>query len=147
MWFKKQTKAMFPKKYLNLCNYFLKPTKMSIGTKLKKIREQKRFSQREIADRLGISQKTYSNIESDKSNITIDKLAELSKILEFDAIDLLKENDIIFHQKNEKESFNGIIHHHAYPKELIEQYKAQIQQLKEMVQLLKEQLEFYKNQM
>ena len=40
---------------------------MQIGSKLKRIRENKRMSQQEIAEFLDISQKTYSNIESDKS--------------------------------------------------------------------------------
>ena len=54
---------------------------MTIGAKLKKLREQKRYSQQDIADMIGVSQRTYSNIESDKTDISIDKLAELSKIL------------------------------------------------------------------
>lgn len=42
-----------------------------IGTELKKAREKKRLSQQEVADLLNISQKTISNIESDKSIPTL----------------------------------------------------------------------------
>ena len=39
---------------------------MSIGVKIKRLRESFDFSQPELAYRLGISQTTLSNIESDK---------------------------------------------------------------------------------
>ena len=72
---------------------------MDIGAKLKKIREQNHYSQKEIADLLNISQKTYSNIESGKSNISIKHLAILSNFFDFNPILLLEENGIIFNKK------------------------------------------------
>ena len=121
---------------------------MTIGAKLKKLREQKRYSQQDIADMIGVSQRTYSNIESDKSDISIDKLAELSKILEFDLIDFLQEQGFVINQTNTdfKDNSNALVINNISEK-LIQQYEAQIQQFKEINRLQKEQLEFYKNQM
>lgn len=48
---------------------------MKIGHKLKKARESKRLSQHEVAEVLGISQKTISNIESNKSQPTVAQLS------------------------------------------------------------------------
>ncbi len=83
---------------------------MNLGAKLKKIREQNRYSQKEIADILNISQKTYSNIESGKSQINLETLAILSKLFDFDAIKLLEENEIFLNYKtfnhNKKEKYN-----------------------------------------
>ena len=83
---------------------------MQIGSKLKKIRESKRYSQQEIANMLDISQKTYSNIESDKTKPTIHQLSKLSEFLDFDLLEMLQKQGITFNQKNEKGSNNGIVH-------------------------------------
>ena len=72
-----------------------------MGAKLRKIRKDKRISQEEIADFLDISQKTYSNIESDKSNASLMQLSKLSQLLDFDLLELLEEQGIVFNQKNE----------------------------------------------
>lgn len=57
---------------------------MEIGKHLRKKRNEKRFSQQEVADYLGISQRTYSNFESDKSTPSILQLKKISELLEFD---------------------------------------------------------------
>lgn len=67
---------------------------MKIGHKLKKARESKRLSQQEVSDRLGISQKTLSNIESNKSQPTVAQLALMGEIYEMDMLKLLSENGI-----------------------------------------------------
>lgn len=53
---------------------------MELGHYLKKARESKRMSQQEVADQLGISQKTLSNIESNKAQPSVIQLAEMGKI-------------------------------------------------------------------
>lgn len=45
---------------------------MDIGSNIKKIRELKNFNQNYVATALGISQKSYSNIEKSKNKITIE---------------------------------------------------------------------------
>ena len=71
---------------------------MDIGYVIKKIRETKHYSQQEVADSLGISQKTYSNYESCKSVPSINHLCQLSILLEFDIIQCLKDNGISFYE-------------------------------------------------
>lgn len=67
---------------------------MRIGHQLKKAREFKRLSQHEVAEFLGVSQKTLSNIESNKSQPTIAQLALMGEIYELDVLKLLSENGI-----------------------------------------------------
>jgi transcriptional regulator with XRE-family HTH domain len=67
---------------------------MELGHHLKRARESKRMSQQEIAEHLGISQKTLSNIESGKAKPSIMQLAELGRIFGVDIITLLSENGI-----------------------------------------------------
>ncbi|WPR77113.1 helix-turn-helix transcriptional regulator [Algoriphagus sp. NG3] len=73
---------------------------MKIGHKLKKSRESKRLSQQEVSDRLGISQKTLSNIESNKSQPTVAQLAFMGEIYEMDMLKLLSENGIHLSPRN-----------------------------------------------
>ncbi|TXE06441.1 helix-turn-helix domain-containing protein [Algoriphagus aquimarinus] len=67
---------------------------MKIGHQLKKARESKRLSQHEVGELLGISQKTLSNIESNKSQPTVAHLALMGEIYEMDILKLLSENGI-----------------------------------------------------
>jgi transcriptional regulator with XRE-family HTH domain len=56
---------------------------MGIGTTLKKIRLNKKFSQQYVADHLNISRKTYNNWENNKTDLTLqkcDKICELYSI-------------------------------------------------------------------
>lgn len=47
---------------------------MRIGIKLRKLRMEKGYSQEYLAEVLEVSQKTYSNMENNKSSISIETL-------------------------------------------------------------------------
>ena len=63
---------------------------MKLGKHLRKKRYEKKMSQQEIADFINVSQKTYSNFESDKSLPSILQLVNLSELLEFNFLELIK---------------------------------------------------------
>ena len=110
---------------------------MEIGFKLKKIREDKKIAQQEIAEFLGISQKTYSNIESCKSNLSLKYLFKLSKYLEFDLLIMLQEQITFYNQK----SSNNTIVKNEFTKKLISQYEAHIKGNEEIIKLLNEKID------
>jgi len=112
---------------------------MELGSKLRKARESKRISQQEIAEFLNISQKTYSNIEGDKSKPSLIQLSKLGELLDFDMLELLKEQGLVFNQKNEHGANNGIVNTNL-PEKLIAQYEARIIELKEMNTLLRDKI-------
>lgn len=62
---------------------------MQVGNKIKRIREIKGFSQSEVADKLFISQRAYSDLENDKTKLDLERLQAVAKIFEIDPIDLL----------------------------------------------------------
>lgn len=64
---------------------------MKTGKHLRNKRHEKRLSQQEVVDYLNISQKTYSNFESDNSTPSIVQIVKLSKLLEFDFLKLFQE--------------------------------------------------------
>ncbi|MFV0530988.1 MAG: helix-turn-helix domain-containing protein [Flavobacteriales bacterium] len=62
---------------------------MRIGSKLKFIREIKGLSQSEVAERLFISQRAYSDLENNKTKLDLERLEAVAKIFKIKSIDLL----------------------------------------------------------
>jgi len=67
---------------------------MELGHHLKRARESKRMSQQEVAELLGIAQKTLSNMESGKAQPSVIQLAKMGEIYGLDILKLLSENGI-----------------------------------------------------
>lgn len=57
--------------------------------KIRKIRENKNYTQEFMADSLHITQRAYSSIENGKTQLTIERLIEISKILETSVSEIL----------------------------------------------------------
>ncbi len=51
-------------------------------SRIKEIREKKKLTQEYVADSLKLSQRAYSSIESGKSVLSVDRLMQISEILE-----------------------------------------------------------------
>jgi transcriptional regulator with XRE-family HTH domain len=62
---------------------------MNIGNKIKVLRELKNLSQDYMAKQLEISQKSYSNIENGNTELTLNRLENISKILGFSITQIL----------------------------------------------------------
>lgn len=82
---------------------------MTIGTKLKRLRDNRKISQSEIADKLGVSQSAYNKWESDQAKPNLDNLLKLSEFHEVDIKELLEENPGIVSSNVFKDS--SISHH------------------------------------
>lgn len=66
---------------------------MDISGNLRKARENRRWSQKEAADYLSISQKTLSNFESGVSSPSIRQLAMLANLYEVPILNLLAQHE------------------------------------------------------
>jgi len=62
-----------------------------IAERIRQGRRNKDYSQQFMADELGISQNAYSKLESGKTPIHLDRLCEVSAILDIPVYDLLEE--------------------------------------------------------
>lgn len=79
---------------------------MKVGENIKAIREtEKNYKQSYMAQRLGISTRAYSNIESNVSEITVSRLIEIAEILECDPT-------YILNYKEAKRSYYNYFHNH-----------------------------------
>ena len=116
---------------------------MKIGNKIRQIRTLKGFSQDNMATELGISQKAYSLIENNESNINEEKLNKISKILKVTVDDIKNFNsDKIIHQNNHDSSTGYIVENlHQQNQDLLESLK---QQYEQRIDDLKKENEFLK---
>ena len=61
----------------------------SFVSRIIEYRKSKGFTQKEMADKLGIGQVSYSQIETGKTEITLQRVSSIARILEIDLITLL----------------------------------------------------------
>lgn len=76
-------------------------------TIIRKVREQRNYTQEFVAKQMGISQNAYSKIENGYTQLTVKHIKDLSKILEVSLLELLRD-DFEIHRPNHihKESIN-----------------------------------------
>uniref|UniRef100_UPI00404A7419 helix-turn-helix transcriptional regulator n=1 Tax=Flavobacterium sp. TaxID=239 RepID=UPI00404A7419 len=107
-----------------------------LGQKLRKLRFENGYSQEYIAQCLNLSQKTISNMENDKTTITLNTLKKISNELDVDLLELLSESKVVVQHNNSHDTstFNGVVNNIA-PEELILQLKERIEDLKNQLKL------------
>ena len=123
-----------------------------IVSNVKRIREQKGYSQEYMAVMLGIKQSSYSRIESQEASLTIEQLQKIADILEIDITALLDSSKItIQNQTNNEGAYcNGYVENlHIEAKEtvkkIIQTLEDNIQQLKDENQHLRSEVEFLRS--
>lgn len=113
---------------------------MEIGTKIKKIRELKNFTQEYMAQKLNVSQSTYSRFEKNDYDLTMSQLQHISEIFEIKFEDLLNFNEKLvfnnYHQANQ--GYN--IFNQGISNQEKELYEKQIQRLESEVDYLRSML-------
>lgn len=65
---------------------------MSIGKKIKQFRELRNYTQEFMASSLGLSQTGYGKIERDSTDLSINRLQQIAKVLEVDYKQILEFN-------------------------------------------------------
>lgn len=68
---------------------------MTNGTILRKLRERKQLSQKEIAEKLDVAQSTYSQWESDLSTYKVDMLPKLAEVFDVDVTELIPKGTTV----------------------------------------------------
>ena len=107
------------------------PQSTKIGNKLRQLRINKGYSQEYMAEILAVSQKTYSNMENDKTSISIEALKKIAEEYRVNILKLLSDEKIMVQQNNflDLSSKQEIIYNHITD-ELINQLKSRIEDLK-----------------
>jgi transcriptional regulator with XRE-family HTH domain len=106
--------------------------------KIKQIRELKNFTQEHVATQLGLSTRAYSKIESGETQLTINRLNEISSILGVEPLEVLGFDDKqVFNNCKQEGNFGNFGTYNAVSEKLIQQYEKTIQVLEDEVALLK----------
>lgn len=127
--------------------------KLSVGAKLFSIREERKLSQTEMADILGVSTSAYQRIEKNEVSVEMERLLKFSQILSIPVYEFLPETLAIHNSTANGQG--GLVMGNFYyysdaskaNQELVEENKRLAYQLKaseEKVALLEEQLNFLK---
>ncbi len=128
---------------------------MKIGEKIRKMRDLKGLSQDNMAHAMGISTSAYGKIERDETEITLNKLEEISKVFQVSVFDILKfdEQSVFvntFDNKATNNKGNFIFNQHnldfakqAYS-DASDAYKNTIETQKNLIQHLNNTIEFLK---
>lgn len=110
---------------------------MTTAEKIRKVRIRKSITQEEMAGYLGLSQRAYSKLETGETQIKIDRLEEIAKLLDVQINELLPSQN---HQQIESVSYsqvgNGKFINQTSSKEK-ELYEKIIARLSEEVKYLK----------
>jgi transcriptional regulator with XRE-family HTH domain len=106
--------------------------------KIKQIRELKNFTQEYVATHLDLTTRAYSKIESGETQLTINRLNEISKILGVDPMEILGFDDKqVFNNCKQEGNFGSYGTYNAMSEKLMLQYEKTIQILEDEIVLLK----------
>ena len=107
----------------------------TIGTRIRKIREERGIKQEYIADEMGITQSSYGRLEKDDNRLTATKLIKISEILNVSVSVLFgeKATNVIHENKGDNAQ--------AQIGTFVQQDKEHIESLKEEIKFLRKILE------
>jgi len=120
-------------------------TKLNIGSKIRKIREFKNMTQEELANQLEMTQANYSKIERGDSELKVERLQDIAKVLGIELTDLInfdEKNIFLFQHNRTVSGINGTVNnHYGVTDKERELYEITIKLLKEKVSSLELQLQ------
>jgi transcriptional regulator with XRE-family HTH domain len=111
---------------------------MSIGAKIKNLRELRNYTQAYMADQLNMSVNGYSKIEREETDVSLSRLEQIAKVLETDLTSILNfDSKNVFNFSN-NQTANGIvnnqnIHQNTSLNEIILLLKEENQLLRELL--------------
>lgn len=128
----------------SICFYFStfrnrkEQTMAVLGTQLRNLRIQKGYSQSDMAEKMHISQSAYAKIESGKTNVDLERLDQIARILEVDWQEILSQSDTKRYYFRENKIQNAVVENLTIG--LKEAYEKHIESLKKEIAYLKELL-------
>ncbi|MCO6481305.1 MAG: helix-turn-helix transcriptional regulator [Flavobacteriales bacterium] len=78
-----------------------------IHEKIQMLRKQRKLRDEDMAERLGISQSTYSRLGMGEIKLDVERLRKIAEVLEVPVEDLLNTEPVVFHVHDNKGGTNG----------------------------------------
>ena len=115
--------------------------KGQLGEKIRKLRELKGYSQEYMAGQLDISQRAYSKLEREETQLDWNRMVSIATVLEVQPQDLITFDDnLVFNNSPQSGKFYESNVHYNFPEELKTQYESRISQLENEVHFLRNQI-------
>lgn len=111
----------------------------NLGERIKRLREERNYSQQYLAGKLGISQKAYSKIETNQTKLSVDNLLKIAEILETSINKILDTDGNAVYNNFSTHNGEGIVIHKTTSDKVNELYEKLIQAKDEEIKRLKEQ--------
>jgi len=115
-----------------------------LGTKIKRIRELRNFSQEYVAEKIGMSQSNYARMENNEVAVTNEKLEKIAEALNTsDSVIKNFDENIIFNISqgdNSAAGMNCSVHNYQISPEIKSLYEDKIKLLEEKISFLEEKL-------
>jgi transcriptional regulator with XRE-family HTH domain len=113
--------------------------KIKLGHRLLQIREERKLSQSEMSELLGMSGSAYSRLERGETSLSFEELPNVAKSLGLGVQDLLPDTLTIHNSNNSHQSgliFGNIYNYHQ-SSDLIQELQEKINKLSEEIRQLK----------
>lgn len=122
----------------------------SIGEKIAELRKERKFTQKDVAQKLNIDVRTLRNIENGSVEPTIDKIEKLAELFKIDINDIVSYKQSSINQKIYNDNSQDHSKNNAYiieikNEKLLESYQQQIELLKNQIADKNEIINFLKN--
>lgn len=108
-----------------------------ITQKIVKLREEKNYSQTYLADKLGMSQKAYSKIETGETKLTVFHLMKIAEVLEVNLTELFDASNVNIYNNYHTHNGEGIVINKTASEEIKELYEKLLQAKDREIELLK----------
>jgi len=80
---------------------------VTLGAKIRKLRELRNIKQETMADLLGISQSSYSKMEKDETEMSPERLEQIAKALDLNVQDILGFDERVFFNVTNRDHSSG----------------------------------------
>lgn len=87
---------------------------MTVGEKIRTIRKEKGFSQKDLAEKLNIAPGTIQQYERGKRKVTVEKLMDIAFALEVPADRLIPLNRNCLPSESQKQKYQSIADHYGF---------------------------------
>ncbi|GHT75412.1 hypothetical protein AGMMS50262_10640 [Bacteroidia bacterium] len=114
----------------------------NIGYKIRRLREQKGFSQEYMASQLDITQASYARIESQEIKLTIDRLQKIAEVLETDILTFFDSTKLTIQSQTNHDNTYAISYIDSLNIENKETTQKLIQTLENEIGHLKSEIDF-----
>ncbi len=114
-------------------------TNQNLGERIKRLREERNYSQQYLAQKLGVSQKAYSKIETNQTKLSVDSLLKIAEVLETSINKILDTDGNAVYNNFSTHNGEGIVIHKTSSDKVFELYEKLIITKDEEIKRLREQ--------